>query len=105
MFPDADEIRISRFFDTMFALVGNEVSTEDGPGQWVDKRREGPDKEVDFEYLKETLVASGDTVQELWKSTLDYRRIEPMTQEEYLVEVFGEEIDDDLYKKFDEFDV
>lgn len=94
IFPDADNIRISDPRQTIFAIVGDETI-----GRCV-KKEKGSDtyEEVDFEYVDERIVASGDTVVELVESALKYKRVESMSHKEYLEEELGTEIDDDLYQ-------
>lgn len=94
LFPDADNIRISDPVDTMFAIVGEETSTGDDTGQWTRfDPDEGEYKDIDFNYLDETIVASGDTVDEIMESAKHYKRLQDMSYEEYLKEKL--EIDDD----------
>lgn len=67
---DCDEVRISRPLGRMFLILGSRRSTSEDEGQWY---RNG--EPVDWDYLAEKVVASGDTEEELIASAEEYKRV------------------------------
>lgn len=85
---DCDTARISRYGGEMFLVIGRNRNTRDDPGQWT---RDG--EPWHFDYVKETVIASGRTAEELVASAEEYKRLSGITMEEYLAEavVAGDE--------------
>lgn len=71
LFPEADAARISMPLDTMFLVLGYKRSTKDDPGRILD--HDG--KELVYDYLYETAVASGGTARKLTRNALAYKRL------------------------------
>lgn len=74
-----DTARISKPLDKMFFIIGFNRNTKDDEGQWI---KNG--KPFDFNYVTESVVASGNTEDELIASCKEYKRLSEMTMEEYL---------------------
>ena len=77
-----DAVRFTRPGGRWFLVIGYRRITEEDPGQWY---RNG--EPYDFDYLAETVVASGGTLRELWDSARAYNRLLGLTMEEYLPEL------------------
>ena len=66
-----DEARISKPRNKMFLIVRNWKNTEDDMGSyWINEKEE----RIDFKYLEEKVVASGNTEEELLESVYEYKR-------------------------------
>ena len=80
-----DTARISKPLDDgkMFLIVGFNRSTKDDEGQWVDENGE----RRDFDYVQESVIASGFTEKELINSTKEYVKLCGMTWEEYFADL------------------
>lgn len=79
---ECDTARIVRpANDKLFLIIGWKRSTKDDTGQWF---KNG--EPVDFEYTKETTVASGRNLEELITEAKKYKRICGMTWEQYFRE-------------------
>lgn len=80
-----DTARISRPGGRLFLIIGFDRHTKD------DKRsqcyRNG--EPYDYPYVEEHVIASGATEEELLVSVREYRRLQGMTMEEYLLEQGG----------------
>lgn len=72
--------RITRPCGVLFFIMGKKRSTkEPGFGQW---KRNGVD--VDFDFVEEACVASGNNLKELWSSIEHYHKLSKITTEELL---------------------
>ena len=67
----------------MFLIIGFNRNTKDDEGQWVDEN--GVRK--DWDYVQESVIASGFTEDELIASTVEYVRLCGMTWEEYFADL------------------
>lgn len=77
-----DTARISSFPDRSFLIIGHKMDTRnDRTGQWY---RNG--EPYDFEYVDETVIASGKTAKELLASMKEYKRLSGMTMTDYIKE-------------------
>lgn len=80
-----DAVRLSDISGKLFLIIGTKRSTKDDPGQWY---RNG--EPIDFSYVTEKVIASGNTFSELLKSAREYKRLCGMTMGQYLSQVAGE---------------
>ena len=64
---------------TIFLIIGENRNTKDDEGQWIDQ----DGKVRNWDYVRESCVASGDTVDELIASAKHYKRLQGMTWEQY----------------------
>lgn len=78
---ECDTARISKLNNTLFLIIGFNKHTKDDSGQWYKN-----DEPLDFEYVEEKVVASGETEEELLDSAKEYARVSQLTMEEYLIE-------------------
>lgn len=80
-----DTARISKPLNDgkMFLIIGFNRNTKDDEGQWVDENGE----HRDFDYVQESVIASGFTENELITSTKEYVRLCGMTWEEYFADL------------------
>ena len=78
---ECDTARISKPCNRMFLIIGFNRNTKDDEWPWY---RNG--EQYDFDYVREQVVASGDTEEELLRSTREYKRLCGITMEEYLSE-------------------
>ena len=76
-----DKARISKPLGRMFLIIGFKRNTKDDEGQYM---KNG--KPYDFDYIDESVVANGNTPEELIADTKEYARLCSMTMEEYLIE-------------------
>lgn len=80
-----DEARVTRVGDTLFLMLGWKENTatqrekHPGIGQWNDG-----EKDIDFDYIRSEVVASGKTENELLAAARHYKKLLGMTMEEYL---------------------
>ncbi len=81
-----DTARISKPLEDgkMFLIIGFNRNTKDDELQWVNQDGE----RIDFDYIQESVVASGTNEQELIKATKEYERLCGITLEEYFA-AFG----------------
>jgi hypothetical protein len=79
-----DTARISKPCETMFLIIGFNRNTKDDEGRvWVNQ----DNKRIDFDYVQESVVASGKTSKELIASAKEYQRICGITWEQYFREL------------------
>lgn len=77
-----DTARISKPLNKMFLIIGFNRNTKDDEGQHV---KNGV--LFDFDYVNESVVASGFTESELLSSAKEYQRLCGITMDEYLKEL------------------
>ena len=84
-----DTARISKPLEDgkMFLIIGFNRNTKNEEGQWVDEN--GVRK--DWDYVQESVIASGFTEDELITSTKEYVRLCGMTWEEYFADLRAKE--------------
>lgn len=76
----ADAARLSSpLGKTIFLIIGFNRNTKDDPGQWVDQ----DGKVKNWDYVQESCIASGDTVDDLIASAKHYKRLQGMTWEKF----------------------
>jgi len=79
---EADTARVSSpLGPRMFLVIGHRRSTRDDPGHWEDA---DGNRMLDWEYVDEKVVASGETEEELIASAQEYQRLFGMTMADYL---------------------
>jgi hypothetical protein len=77
-----DTARILKPYDRMYLIIGFNRNTKDDEGVWVkDNQR------IDFDYVQESVVASGMNKKELIESTKEYQRLCGITWEQYFREL------------------
>ncbi len=81
---DCDQFRIYRGTGKMFLILGWKRNTKDDDGQWCKDW-----EQLDYDYIKEEVVASGETEAELLESAREYKRLSGMSIEDYLLECVG----------------
>ncbi len=64
----------------MFLVIGFNRRSE---GEW-EKHDDKGVHPMNFDYLEETTVANGDTLEKLWKSAEWFKSLEGMSVEEYI---------------------
>ncbi|MEW8423756.1 MAG: hypothetical protein AB2723_17515 [Candidatus Thiodiazotropha sp.] len=80
---ECDTARITTPCGKMFLVIGfNRNTKDDKHGYWKNENGE----RIDFDYVHEVTVASGETEEELLASLREYKRICGLTMEEYLKE-------------------
>lgn len=67
---ECDTARISKPDKRMFLIIGFRKNTKNDEGEWIKNN-----KRIDFDYVKESVVASGETAQELIESAREYKRL------------------------------
>ena len=77
-----DTARISRPLGRMFLIIGFNRNTKDDEGQWL--KNGDP---IDFDYVQESCVASGNNPEELIADVKEYKRLCGISWEEYLKEL------------------
>lgn len=77
-----DTARISSASGTLFLTLGWNERSE---GEWCDQDGHA----MNFDYVREKVVASGATLRELTASARDYKKIQAMTWSDYFREVLG----------------
>ncbi len=87
-----DTARISKAGDNIFLFIGFNRNTKDDSGQWVEIDSDGNKKSRDWDYIQESVVASGKTEDELIKSAKEYKRLCGMTVIEYLTDKANEKV-------------
>lgn len=94
---ECDTARISRPLvdGRMYLIIGFNRNTKDDSGQYVDEN--GVRK--DFDYIKESIVASGFTEDELIASAKEYVKIQGMTWEDYFGSIEGKKNENASNKK------
>ena len=78
-----DTARISKPCDKMYLIIGFNRNTKDDEGVWVNQ----DNQRIDFDYVQESVVASGNTKKELIESTKEYQRLCGITWEQYFQEL------------------
>ena len=78
-----DTARISQPNKQMFLIIGFNRNTKDDKGTQIYKGG----KKVDFDYVQESVVASGFTEKELIESAKEYQRLCGLTWEQYFKEL------------------
>ncbi len=79
-----DTARISKPCETMFLIIGFNRNTKDDIGEvWINQ----DNKRIDFDYVQESVVASGKTSKELIASAKEYQRLCGITWEQYFKEL------------------
>ena len=77
-----DTARIIKPIDKMFLIIGFNRNTKNDDGQkWLFN-----DETKDFDYVQESVIASGCTEEELINSVKEYKRLCGMSWEEYFEE-------------------
>ncbi len=78
-----DTARISNPLNKrMFFIIGFNRSTKNDEGQWL---KNG--ELIDFDYINESVIASGCTDKELIESVKEYKRLCDISWEEYFEEI------------------
>lgn len=79
-----DTARISQY-DKMFLIIGfnKNTKTDDRNGVWCNELGE----EIHFDYLEEYCIASGKTEEELLDSVKEYKRLQAMNWNDYILEM------------------
>ena len=95
---ECDTIRISVVWDKMFLMIGFNRNTKDDPGQWNEVTETGEMIPRDWDYIQETVIASGKTITELIKSADQYKKLQGMTWEQF----FNDPIAEEIYKELNE---
>ena len=67
----------------MFLIIGFNRNTKQDEGEWINNDGE----RFDFDYVQESCVASGYSINELIDSTKEYQRLCGITWEEYFKEL------------------
>jgi len=67
----------------MFLIIGFNRNTKEDKGWWVNQDGE----RIDFDYVQESIAASGHTENELIESAKEYQRICGITMEQYFQEL------------------
>ena len=85
-----DTIRISKPLEDgkMFLIIGFNRNTTKDEGQWVNQDNE----QIDFDYVQESVIASGYIEKDLIESTKEYERLCGLTWKEYFNEVIKQKI-------------
>ena len=79
-----DTARISKPCDKMYLIIGFNRNTKDDEGVlWVNQNNQ----RIDFDYVQESVVASGHTKKELIESAKEYQRLCGITWEQYFQEL------------------
>ncbi len=78
-----DTARISKPGNRMFLIIGFNRHTKDDEGIWINQNN----KRIDFDYVQETVVASGNNKKELIISTKEYQRLCGITWDQYFDEL------------------
>lgn len=87
MFPDADSVRIVTPNGKLFLILGKERNTRDDVGgTWHDSQG----RVKHFDYMQETTVASGETLERLVESAEFYRDCEKKKLSDYVRFFYGE---------------
>jgi hypothetical protein len=77
-----DTARISKPMKTMFLVIGFNRNTKDDPG--INLLNGQP---VNWDYVQESVIASGKTAKELIESTKEYNRLCGISMEQYINEL------------------
>ena len=75
-----DTARISKICGKMYLIIGFNRNTKDDTGNQIVNE---DNERVDFDYIRESVVASGDTEEELINSAKEYGELSNMTWEQY----------------------
>lgn len=76
---DCDVARISRPNDKMFLIIGVNVDTKLDRVKWTNEINEN----INFQYIQESIVASGFNEEELLNSAREYSRSDTFSKEYY----------------------
>lgn len=76
---DCDCARISEVGNKLFLVIGTNRNTSDDDGVCVFN-----DEVRDFDYVQETVIASGETEEQLLESVKEYNELSKMNAMEYL---------------------
>lgn len=79
-----DTARISKLCDKMYLIIGFNRNTKDDEGVCVVNQN---NQRIDFDYVQESVVASGKTKKELIEATKEYQRLCGITWEQYFQEL------------------
>jgi hypothetical protein len=79
-----DTARISKPLGTMYLIIGFNRNTKNNHGQWI---KDG--KPIDFDYVEEHVVASGNTEEELISSCEKYAGLSVVSLGEYLTRIIA----------------
>ena len=75
-----DAARISKICGKMYLIIGFNRNTKDDIGSQIINE---DNERVDFDYIRESVVASGDTEEELINSAKEYGKLSNMSWEQY----------------------
>lgn len=80
-----DTARISKPMNTMFLIIGfnHDTKDDDSGCMWINQ----DGKRIDFNYVQESVIASGKTKKELIESTKEYQRLCGITWVQYIKEL------------------
>ncbi len=78
-----DTARISKPMDKMYLIIGFNRNTKDDEGVWIDQ----DGNRLDFDYVQETVIASGTNKKELISATKEYTRLLGVTWKQYFEEI------------------
>lgn len=78
-----DTARISKPDNKMFLIVGFDRNTKNDEGKWINQ----DNKIFNFDYVQESVVASGCNEKELIESVKEYARLSKLTWNEYFEEL------------------
>ncbi len=76
-----DTARISQPCGKMFLVIGFNRNTKDDAGRWT---KNG--EPINFDYVREKVVASGNTPSELIRSAKEYKRLSRLSWTDYFRE-------------------
>lgn len=79
-----DTARISKPLDKMFLIIGFNKNTKDDLGVWINQ----DNNRIDFDYVQEMVIASGNTNDELINSAKEYQRLCGINWEQYFEDIF-----------------
>jgi predicted metal-dependent TIM-barrel fold hydrolase len=77
-----DVARISKLGKTMYFIIGFNRNTKQDEGQWVKNGQP-----IDFDYVNEKVIASGETDDELIESIKEHERLRKMSKEKDILTV------------------
>ncbi len=72
---ECDTARISNVDGNLFLIIGFDRNTKDDPGQWHEVDQDGTWKARDWDYIREKVVASGQTEEGLIQDAWNYKRL------------------------------
>lgn len=77
-----DTARISKPLNRLFLIIGYNRNTKDDTGQWI---KNG--EPYNFDYVIESVIASGDTYDEIIAGAKEYKRLCGISWEQYFNEL------------------